>query len=615
MKGLLFTVVSLFFIFLLAVAYFSKRSISNIRNRLYRLLLLNEILLLTSEFTATLCMLYGYSDIVVEIMLRIHWYTAVLWFSLIYYYSIVSVIGVKKATLWDIIKSSSEIKGVTVILLIGNLIFFLFPFNNLYINGNVSYVPGTAAFFFYFFAGLCICLLVAYMLKNKEKVPKNIKISILLLLLATIVIILLQLMLPTIAIQAMGTALYLYLLYFIIENPDLELISELEISKSEIDKSSKAKTDFLSNMSHEIRSPMNAIIGFSESLANGNFDESTVRNDIININQAGNNLLDIINNILDISKIETGKETIELKEYFINNILSELQKIVEARLDAKPIKYIVNIDENMPSKFYGDSVKLFQVLLNILTNSVKYTEVGKIILNLKCDINNNYAVLHFKISDTGYGIKKEDYDKLFEKFSRLDVAINKEIEGTGLGLLITKKYVDLMGGKIWFDSKLHVGTNFYIDLPQKIIDKTPIKNIIDNQSKNKDIEWIDCSSYKALIVDDNKLNLKVEHKLLSKYKFQIDEVSGGKDCIDLVKSDNKYDIIFLDHMMSDIDGIEVLHILKSLKGFDIPPVVALTANAISGMKEKYLKEGFDEYLSKPINIDELNNIIIKYFSK
>ncbi len=615
MKGLLFTIVSFFFILLLSISYFSKKSTDNIRIRLYRYLLIVEMALLITEMVSTIWIIYGSYSIIPYIILRLHWYTGIIWFSLLYYYSIVFISDTKPMGIGEIINKSKKSKAVFITLIIGNILFFVMPFSKIQANDNFSYLPGIASYYVYFFSALCVYLLVFYLFKNRKNAKKATKISIIAMTIEIHLALLFQLIYPTISIAAVGVALQLYFLYFNIENPDLELINEIESSKDEIDKSSRAKTDFLSNMSHEIRSPMNAIIGFSESLVNGNFDDATVKNDIMNISQAGNNLLDIINNILDISKIETGKEVIDMKEYNISNIINELEKIVETRLDKKPIEFIVNVDSDVPCKLYGDSTKVFQVLLNILTNSVKYTEVGKIIFNIRYENRNGYALLHFKISDTGYGIKKEDYDKLFEKFTRLDEAVNKEIEGTGLGLLITKKYVDLMGGKIWFDSQYQVGTNFYIDLAQKIIDPTPIRNTNNNVVIKNDIDLLDCSEYKVLLVDDNKLNLKVASKLLSKYHFQIDEANSGKECIDLIKGNKIYNIIFLDHMMPEMDGIEVLHALKGLKGYNVPPVIALTANAISGAKEKYLKEGFDDYLSKPINISELNKLVVKYFSE
>ena len=614
MNGLLFTIVSFFFVLLLLISYFSKKGVNGPRIILYRSLLIVEMLLLIFELISTIWIIYGTYNIIPYIMLRLHWYTGILWFTLLYYYSVVFVSDIKNGGLLDIIKVSKESLIVFFILLIGNIAFFFIPFSKINNNDNFSYLPGPAAYYVYAFAAICVSLLLIYLLKNRKAAKSITKITIYAMIIEILIVFVFQLLYPTISIAAIGIALEIYFLYFNIENPDIELITEIENAKEEIDKSSRAKTDFLSNMSHEIRSPMNAIVGFSESLANGNFDDDSVRDDILNLKQAGNNLLDIINNILDISKIETGRETINNKKYYLDSILDELKTIIESRITTKPIKYIVDIDENIPNKLYGDSLKLFQILLNILTNAVKYTEVGKIILTVKYETINNSVLIHFKISDTGYGIKKEDFDKIFEKFARLDVAVNKEIEGMGLGLLITKKYVDLMGGKIWFDSKYQVGSTFYVDIIQKVLDPTPIKEHNNNIQKES-FNYIDCSKYKALLVDDNKLNLKIAHKLLSKFNFQIEEVTTGIDCINKIKDNKHFDIIFLDHMMPGIDGIEVLHILKKLEGFDIPPIVTLTANAISGMKEMYLKEGFDEYLSKPINIDELNRIILKYFSE
>ena len=454
-----------------------------------------------------------------------------------------------------------------------------------------------------------IVFIVNYMVKSIV-IQLHIKIIELLVIFAF------QIVFPYIAFLAIGASMQMFFLYFNIENPDLFMIDELERINTDIDRSSKAKSDFLSNMSHEIRTPMNAIVGFSETLLNStSFDEKSARSDIKNISDAGNNLLEIVNNILDISKIESGRETLELKEYSIGNVVKELSNIIESRLTDKPVKLIVDVDKRIPSKLYGDSTKLFQVLLNILTNSVKYTEVGKIRLSITGEAKGSLENLHIKISDTGYGIKQEDFDKLFEKFSRLENATQNEIEGTGLGLVITKKYVDLMGGKIWFESEYEVGTTFYVDLTQKIINSSEIGEFSEaiNEIGNDDI--LDCSGYKVLIVDDNKLNLRVASRLLSKYHFDIDTVETAKECIYKVKAETHYDIIFLDHMMPEMDGIETLHILRKLDGYELPPIVALTANAITGMREMYLREGFDEYLSKPINIGELDRLINKYFNK
>ncbi len=615
LSGLMLTIGSLLFIILLFIVYFSKQRFLSIRNKIYRYMLVVEIVLIISEIIASLTAYYVDIEILNLTIYRIHWFTGIIWFSLLYYYSLVFLDNLQANNLIEIMFMNKRTKIITTIFIASGILYFFVPFER--IDGlNISYIPGAASYFVLSFCAFVVLMISFYTLKKAKQAPLRKKVSIWLMIIELLIIFILQLAFPHIGFSPIGAAVQMFFLYFNIENPDLKIISELETVKNEIEKSNKAKSDFLSNMSHEIRSPMNAIVGLSESLLNDpNFDLESARADIKHISSAGNNLLDIINNILDISKIESGKETLDLKEYSLGSIVMELSSIVEARIADRPIKLIMEVDNNIPSKLHGDSTKLFQVLLNILTNAVKYTEVGKIKLMVTGDVKDDFVTLHFKISDTGYGIKKEDYDKLFEKFSRLDTATQNEIEGTGLGLVITKKYVDLMGGKIWFESEYEVGTTFFVDVTQKIINLKKLGSISEPQGDDKEINYADCTGKKALIVDDNKLNIKVATRLLGPYNFDVDTASSGKDCIYKIKEGTNYDIIFLDHMMPEMDGIEVLHVLRKLEGYNIPPVVALTANAITGMKEMYLKEGFDEYLSKPINVSELNKLIKKYFGK
>ena len=613
--GLMLTMGSLLFITLLLLVYFSKQRFLSIRNKIYRYMLIVEVILIVSEIVATLLVGYCNNDFINLLIYRIHWSTGIVWFSLLYYYSMVFISDIKKDNLWQVMTYNKKTKVISIIFIILFLGYFIVPFEKLDPSA-ISYIPGPAAYSVFSFCALSVFLIIIYIFKHEKGASFRTKLSVWLMIIELFIVFGLQIAFPYVAISAIGVAVQMFFLYFNIENPDLKIIKELETVKDDIERSNRAKSDFLSNMSHEIRSPMNAIVGFSETLLNNpNFDEKSARTDISHIASAGNNLLDIVNNILDISKIESGKEVLEKKEYSLSSVVMELSSIIEARLGNKPIKLIIDVDKNIPSKMYGDSTKLFQILLNILTNSVKYTEVGKIKLTVTGEKNGDFEDLKFKVSDTGYGIKKEDYDKLFEKFSRLDEATSKEIEGTGLGLVIIKKYVDLMKGKIWFESEYEVGTTFYVTLSQKIINDSAIGEITEPVKTQTEIKRIDCSSYKVLIVDDNKLNIKVASRLLGKYNFKIDTAISGKECIYKVKEGNNYDMIFLDHMMPEMDGIETMHILRKLDGYNMPPIIALTANAITGMKEMYLKEGFDEYLSKPINIAELDKLINKYFKK
>ncbi len=608
---------SLFFIILLLVSYFSKGKIKSIGNKIYRTMLVINFILIISELVEVFVITNFDSNFLLILSYKIHWSTGILWFACLYYYSIVFMDGIETDNIYDVIYYNKTTK--IMIYFFGAVlgIYVVLPFDlSVITKSYMSYFPGIASYFVYAFCFVTLTMIVIHLFKNGVNVDKRKKIAVWIMVVELLVIFSVQLLFPYIAFLAIGAAIQMFFLYFNIENPDLYMINELEKVNGDIEKSNRAKTDFLSNMSHEIRTPMNAIIGFSESVLNNDkFDETNARADIKHIYSAGSNLLDIVNNILDISKIESGKETLDMKEYSLGNMVLELSSIINTRLSDKNVKFIVEVDKSIPSKLYGDSTKIFQVLLNILTNSVKYTEVGKIKLSITGEEKGEKELLHIKISDTGFGIKSEDYDKLFEKFSRLDAATQNEIEGTGLGLVITKKYVDLMEGKIWFESEYDVGTTFYVDLTQKIVNKDEIGNINETNNEKAELSFIDCKDYSVLIVDDNELNLKVASRLLSKYNFNIETVTTAKECINIVKMEKHYDMIFLDHMMPEIDGLETLHILKKLAGYTLPPIVALTANAITGMKEMYLKEGFDEYLSKPINVGELNKLINKYFWK
>ena len=451
-------------------------------------------------------------------------------------------------------------------------------------------------------------------LKNK-KVKKQGLIIMAVIISSIFISTVIQMIVADFAFLGIGIYLTVMLIYYLIENIDLIITDELKVLQKNIEKSSNAKLDFLYNMSHDIRSPMNAIVELSKSLRDiDEFNEESIRADIKSIKFSCNNLVEIVNNILDINKIASGNESVQTKEYNLNKLLADLPYVIETRIGSKPIKLEFDIDQNIASKLEGDTTKIYRVIMNILTNSVKYTEVGKIRMIIKGDVAGNIQNLHIKISDTGYGIKKEDYDKMFTKFNRLDDATDNAIEGTGLGLVITKKYVDSMGGKIWFESEYGAGTIFYIDLPQKILDTTPLSQAVDTQ-ENKKIELCDCTKSRVLIVDDNALNIKITKKILEKYNIEVDTVKTGKDCIFKIKSGQSYDLILLDDVLPDLGGMEVVHVVKNIQGFDIPPVIAYTANVMNGIKEEYLAKGFDDYMPKPLDIYQFDGIIKKYCYK
>ena len=365
-------------------------------------------------------------------------------------------------------------------------------------------------------------------------------------------------------------------------------------------------------MSHELRTPLNAIIGLSEDIeASKEHTTPSIQEDSADIINASNTLLELIGNILDISKIESGK--LEIIETYYDPVeeIESLVKIMRTKVAEKPIELVVNISNNMPRVLYGDRLRIKQIVNNFLSNAVKYTEKGTITLDLLwLDKEDKLSI---KVGDTGNGIKKEDLDKVFGKFERLQVEKISTAQGTGLGLAITKNLVELMNGEVGVYSVYGQGTTFYAVIPQKIGtlgDLAKVKQL----STYKSIDLNQYSGKRILIVDDNQLNIKVLKKLLKTYNFIIDECYNGKECVNKIYNGNKYDLILLDNLMPVMDGEETIKILKAIPGFNTH-VIALTADAMTGAYEKYVSMGFDDYLAKPFTRDAIVQKLGTVFSE
>lgn len=417
------------------------------------------------------------------------------------------------------------------------------------------------------------------------------------------------------------------ILIFTMETPDYEKLmatmeeleeakKEAEAARNEAEHANAAKSRFLANMSHEIRTPINGILGINE-IAMGETTDEKLLQYMYDIQDAGNSLLAVVNDILDISKIESGKMEIVEVPYSITSLIYSVQNVINIKAKSKGLELFVHIDEFVPSVLIGDEGRIRQVLINLLSNAVKYTEEGSVALDVGYVKSEKGKVeLLFSVKDTGIGIREEDIGKIFQAFERVDLMKNRNVEGTGLGLQLTNDLVGLMDGHIKVKSKYGEGSVFDAFIPQKIKDSTPVGTYggkHDHEEKSGKTSSLKAPQAKIMVVDDVKLNLKVFEGLLKKTEIQIDKALSGMECLDNANK-KKYDIIFLDHMMPEMDGIETL---KQLKGNAYSPnyktpVIVLTANAIAEAEQEYLNAGFDDYLSKPIDSALLIEKLYKY---
>ncbi|MCL2260231.1 MAG: transporter substrate-binding domain-containing protein [Fibromonadales bacterium] len=414
--------------------------------------------------------------------------------------------------------------------------------------------------------------------------------------------------------------LMLVLALLLVKHNERQRLEELVLIRTtQAEAANRAKSMFLAKMSHEIRTPMNAIIGMADMALLGEDLSEKVREEIVTIKRAGENLLSIINDILDFSKIENGKLELTPRNYLFSSLVHDVRSIIKTRLTGPLIRFDINIDNNIPNALFGDEARIRQILLNLLNNAVKYTRKGFISLSVHGKIKETYGdytvILTMEIADSGVGIKQEDIGKLFNDFVQIDLATNKGIEGTGLGLAITKSLVSAMSGNISVTSEYGKGSTFTVVLPQKvryIESSAPVENF-ENENSNFVIKF-NAPEAKALVVDDIATNLKIAEGLLHLYKIQTDLCLTGEEAIDQVaeaaRSGKPYDLIFMDHMMPGMDGVEATKHIRKL--FHNIPIIALTANAVAGVREMFLENGFNDFLSKPIDMNKLNTILTKW---
>jgi signal transduction histidine kinase len=402
----------------------------------------------------------------------------------------------------------------------------------------------------------------------------------------------------------------------------VNLKRDLKAAAEAADIANHAKSDFLAKMSHEIRTPLNAVIGISEANIQSDNLQQSIKEDFTNIYSSGKLLLGIINELLDFSKIEAGKMDIIPAQYELASLINDSIQLNVVRIGEKPVKFDLQIEDNLPARLVGDNIRIAQIINNLLSNAFKYTNEGIVILSFDVQTNGgNDTTLVIRVRDTGRGMTKDQLNVIFDEYARFDEKNNRTIEGTGLGLAITKRLINLMGGDIIAESEPGAGSLFVVKLPQeKVNDDVMGKELTDNLRKFH-MNFSDYEKHhkiarnpmpygNVLIVDDMEPNLYVATRLMKLYKLRIDTVMSGKEAIKKVKNGKVYDIIFVDHMMPEMDGIETMKLLREM-GYK-HTLVALTANAIVGQADFFLQSGFDDFISKPINIHQLDIILNKY---
>lgn len=595
---------SLIYVLIVLIVFFVKSKIKSLENKEFGLILIENAIGLVLVLVCFYFSTYTKNMFMIEYCYKLIFLLIVVWvLTFTMYISVISEKLIYKVD--EKYKRYLQIRRALLILCVISALAIAFLPTNIIIDNVGVYADPSSMSFYAVYGVILLCSLLwwKYLFTGKIKNEKK-YYPIYGFIILGIASALVQYKYPYLALTVPVESFITILIYFTMENPDIRLVELEKTEKDRALKLSESKTAFLANMSKELRTPLATIVGTSEDLTsfNTNNYQPEINEDIRDINNAANTLLEIIGNIMDISKIESGTIDIIPSDYNPKEEFEALAKMMRPKVAEKPIEFKTQISENIPEILYGDRVRIKQIINNFLSNAIKYTEKGNV--DFIVEWYDASRSLFIQVKDTGRGVKLEDIDRLFAKYDRVDVEKVSNVQGTGLGLSITKELIEKMGGTVEVESEYGRGTTFKVVIPQQLGNKQKYE-----QEHNKIVEEknYNFGGKRILVIDDNQLNIKTFKKTVKTFNLIIDECYTGKEAIEKTKI-NYYDIIFTDIGMPEMSGEEVLTTLKSSPDFKTP-IVAVTAEATSGAREKYLGIGFDDYILKPVTKKAIGNCI------